>query len=114
MNGPGSESALARLLAEAAPTQHRRLVTDLVRAAVTEAVEAARPGTSGTLDPSVPLAEQGLDSLAAVDLHRRLTERTGLDLPVGLAYDCPTVRDLADRLLGRGRRRGGRDAGAGR
>ncbi|MEU7079187.1 type I polyketide synthase [Streptomyces sp. NPDC046409] len=99
MNGPGSESALARLLAEAAPTQHRRLVTDLVRAAVTEAVEAARPGTSGTLDPSVPLAEQGLDSLAAVDLHRRLTERTGLDLPVGLAYDCPTVRDLADRLL---------------
>ncbi|MFD9830860.1 type I polyketide synthase, partial [[Kitasatospora] papulosa] len=99
MNGPGSESALARLLAEAAPTQHRRLVTELVRAAVTEAVEAARPGTSGTLDPSVPLAEQGLDSLAAVDLHRRLTERTGLDLPVGLAYDCPTVRDLADRLL---------------
>ncbi|MEU1217038.1 type I polyketide synthase [Streptomyces sp. NPDC005790] len=99
MNGPGAESALARLLAEAAPTQHRRLVTDLVRTAVTEAVEAARPGTSQTLDPSVPLAEQGLDSLAAVDLHRRLTERTGLDLPVGLAYDCPTVRDLADRLL---------------
>ncbi|MFH9612746.1 SDR family NAD(P)-dependent oxidoreductase [Streptomyces pratensis] len=99
MNGPGSESALARQLAEAAPTQHRRLVTDLVRTAVTEAVEAARPGTSQTLDPSVPLAEQGLDSLAAVDLHRRLTERTGLDLPVGLAYDCPTVRDLADRLL---------------
>ncbi|MGF1338554.1 SDR family NAD(P)-dependent oxidoreductase [Streptomyces flavovirens] len=99
MNGPGSESALARLLAQAAPTQHRRLVTDLVRTAVTEAVEAARPGTSRTLDPAVPLAEQGLDSLAAVDLHRRLTERTGLDLPVGLAYDCPTVRDLADRLL---------------
>ncbi|MFD4033787.1 SDR family NAD(P)-dependent oxidoreductase [Streptomyces sp. NPDC058637] len=99
MNGPGSESALARLLAEAAPTQHRRLVTDLVRTAVTEAVEAARPGTSRALDPSVPLAEQGLDSLAAVDLHRRLTERTGLDLPVGIAYDCPTVRDLADRLL---------------
>ncbi|WP_335936433.1 type I polyketide synthase [Streptomyces sp. PTD5-9] len=99
MNGLGSESALARLLATAVPSRHRALVTDLVRTAVTEAVEAARPGASRPLDPAAPLAAQGLDSLAAVDLHRRLTERTGLDLPVGIAYDCPTVTDLADRLL---------------
>ncbi|MFB7085166.1 SDR family NAD(P)-dependent oxidoreductase [Streptomyces sp. NPDC056296] len=102
MNGPGSETALARLLATAVPSQARRLVTELVRTAVAEAIEAARPGTTHTLDPSVPLAEQGLDSLAAVDLHRRLTARTGLDLPVGLAYDCPTVHALTDRLLGGG------------
>ncbi|MFI5973394.1 SDR family NAD(P)-dependent oxidoreductase [Streptomyces sp. NPDC051452] len=100
MNGPGSDSVLARRLATAVPSQHRRLVTDLVRAAATEAIEAARPGTVDSLDPAVPFATQGLDSLAAVDLHRRLTERTGLDLPVGLAYDYPTVHDLAARLLG--------------
>ncbi|MBL1082468.1 SDR family NAD(P)-dependent oxidoreductase [Streptomyces actinomycinicus] len=99
MNGPGSDSALARRLATAVPSQHRRLVTELVRTAVTEAIEAARPGTPDALDPAAPFAAQGLDSLAAVDLHRRLTERTGLDLPVGLAYDSPTVHDLAARLL---------------
>ncbi|MYW21587.1 hypothetical protein GT039_39990, partial [Streptomyces sp. SID2955] len=64
-----------------------------------EAIEAARPGTVDSLDPAAPFSAQGLDSLAAVDLHRRLTERTGLDLPVALAYDCPTVQDLAARLL---------------
>ncbi|MFF9321488.1 type I polyketide synthase [Streptomyces sp. NPDC014735] len=107
MNGPGSESALARLLATSVPSRHRTLVTELVRTAVAEAIQAARPGTPHPLDASVPLAEQGLDSLAAIDLHRRLTERTGLDLPVGLAYDCPTLPDLADRLLA-----GARGAGA--
>ncbi|WP_225828601.1 type I polyketide synthase [Streptomyces naphthomycinicus] len=99
MNGPGSDSALARRLATAVPSQQRRLVTELVRTAVTEAIEAARPGTVDSLDPAAPFSAQGLDSLAAVDLHRRLTERTGLALPVGLAYDCPTVHDLAARLL---------------
>ncbi|WP_345054452.1 type I polyketide synthase, partial [Streptomyces rameus] len=99
MNGPGHDSALARRLATAVPSQHRRLVTELVRTAVTEAIEAARPGTLDSLDPAAPFSAQGLDSLAAVDLHRRLTERTGLDLPVALAYDCPTVHDLAARLL---------------
>ncbi len=47
MNGPGTDSALARRLATAVPSQHRRLVTELVRTAVTEAIEAARPGTAG-------------------------------------------------------------------
>ncbi|MEV6118650.1 type I polyketide synthase [Streptomyces sp. NPDC052109] len=99
MNGPGSDSTLGRRLATAVPSQHRRLVTELVRTVVAEAIEAARPGTLDALDPAVPFSAQGLDSLAAVDLHRRLTERTGLELPVGLAYDCPTVHDLAARLL---------------
>ncbi|MEU0054520.1 type I polyketide synthase [Streptomyces sp. NPDC006309] len=99
MNGPGHDSALARRLATAVPSQHRRLVTELVRQAVTEAIGTARPGTPAALDAATPFAAQGLDSLAAVDLHRRLTERTGLELPVGLAYDCPTVHDLAARLL---------------
>ncbi|MFJ5262528.1 SDR family NAD(P)-dependent oxidoreductase [Streptomyces sp. NPDC088387] len=99
MNGPGSDSALARRLATAVPSQHRRLVTELVRTAVAEAIDAARPGTVDVIEAATPFAELGLDSLAAVDLHRRLVERTGLELPVGLAYDCPTVHDLAARLL---------------
>ncbi|MFE0176327.1 SDR family NAD(P)-dependent oxidoreductase [Streptomyces sp. NPDC059002] len=99
MNGSGSDSALARQLAAAAPSQHRRFVTDLVHTAVVEAIEAARSDAVGTLDPTLPFADLGLDSLAAVDLHRRLTERTGLDLPVTVAYDCPTADAMAGRLL---------------
>ncbi|MEV5978535.1 type I polyketide synthase [Streptomyces sp. NPDC052114] len=99
MNGSGSDSALARRLAATAPSQHRRFVTDLVRTAVVETIEAARPDTAGTVDASLPFTDLGLDSLAAVDLHRRLTERTGLDLPVTVAYNCPTVDAMAARLL---------------
>ncbi|WP_424217637.1 type I polyketide synthase (plasmid) [Streptomyces sp. BI20] len=99
MNGSGTDSALALLLAQTAPARRRKLVVDLVRVAVTEAVESVRPGTVTGLDPAAPLVAVGLDSLAAVDLHRRLVERTGLELPVGVAYDRPTVLDLAAHLL---------------
>lgn len=54
MNGPGSDSALARRLATAVPSRHRALVTDLVRTAVAEAIEAARPGTAAPLDAAAP------------------------------------------------------------
>ncbi|HEY3469461.1 MAG TPA: SDR family NAD(P)-dependent oxidoreductase, partial [Amycolatopsis sp.] len=46
----------------------------------------------------------GLDSVAAVALHARLVEETGLSLPVTLAFDHPTPARLAayleERLLG--------------
>ncbi|MCF3123072.1 SDR family NAD(P)-dependent oxidoreductase [Streptomyces arenae] len=99
MNGSGSDSELARRLAATAPSQHRRFVTGLVRAVVVETIEAARPDTAGTVDTTLPFTDLGLDSLAAVDLHRRLTERTGLDLPVTVAYNCPTVDAMAELLL---------------
>ncbi|QKV96583.1 SDR family NAD(P)-dependent oxidoreductase [Streptomyces sp. NA02950] len=99
MNGSGSESALARMLAATAPSEHRRVVLDLVHAQVTAALRAVRPETTGLPDMRLPFADLGLDSLAAVDLHRRLGEETGLDLPVTVAYDCPTPDALADRLL---------------
>ncbi|MET8179268.1 type I polyketide synthase [Streptomyces sp. NPDC005336] len=75
------------------------MVLDLVHAQVTAALKAVRPEATGTADPRLPFAELGLDSLAAVDLHRRLSAETGLDLPVTVAYDCPTPEALADRLL---------------
>ncbi|MCP2094325.1 Acyl transferase domain-containing protein [Actinosynnema pretiosum] len=102
MNGLVTESALAKRLAQAAPGGHRRVVTELVRAAVAEAIAQARPddaASGAALDAEQPFAAQGLDSLAAVHLHRVLTERTGIPLPVSLAYDCPTLPELVDRLL---------------
>ncbi|MFE5868504.1 SDR family NAD(P)-dependent oxidoreductase [Streptomyces roseifaciens] len=99
MNESSSDSALARLLATTAPSEHRRVVLDLVHAHASAALRAARPDAPGTLDLTLPFAELGFDSLAAVDLHRRLSAETGLDLPVTLAYEHPTPVALAERLL---------------
>ncbi|MCI3224102.1 type I polyketide synthase [Streptomyces sp. NP-1717] len=98
MNTTGSGSALARLLAATPPSEHRRLVLERVSAHVTAALRAARPEL-GRIDTSLPFADLGLDSLASVDLHRRLTAETGLRLPVTVAYDCPTAEALTDRLI---------------
>nr|WP_058041681.1 type I polyketide synthase [Streptomyces roseifaciens] len=99
MNESSSDSALARLLATTAPSEHRRVVLDLVHAHASAALRAARPDAPGTLDLTLPFVELGFDSLAAVDLHRRLSAETGLDLPVTLAYEHPTPLALAERLL---------------
>nr|ANH11409.1 SceN [Streptomyces sp. SD85] len=99
MNESSSDSALARLLAATAPSEHRRVVLDLVHAHASAALRAARPDAPGTLDLTLPFAGLGFDSLAAVDLHRRLSAETGLDLPVTLVYEHPTPVALADRLL---------------
>ncbi|MFE2546305.1 type I polyketide synthase [Actinacidiphila glaucinigra] len=80
--------------------QHAALlewVTSLVSAALRDAAPAV-------LDPGRPFLELGFDSLAAVDLHARLTAGTGLRLPVTLAFDHPTpaalTRHLRAGLLG--------------
>ncbi|MEU7908999.1 SDR family NAD(P)-dependent oxidoreductase, partial [Actinoplanes sp. NPDC049118] len=50
------------------------------------------------IGPDQSFMDLGLASLAAVDLHRRLVEATGLALPVTLAYDHPTPRAVTDRI----------------
>ncbi|WP_446667487.1 type I polyketide synthase [Kitasatospora phosalacinea] len=53
------------------------------------------PDAPGTVDPETPLSELGFDSLAAVELQTRLVADTGLDLPVTVVFDHPTVGALA-------------------
>ncbi|MFJ9840208.1 SDR family NAD(P)-dependent oxidoreductase [Kitasatospora sp. NPDC101155] len=99
MNESSSDSVLARLLAAAAPSEHRRLVLDLVSSAAVAALKAARPEAAETLDTARAFTELGFDSLASVDLQARLVAATGLDLPVTVVYECPTPAALVDRLL---------------
>ncbi|MEU8966624.1 phosphopantetheine-binding protein, partial [Streptomyces sp. NPDC048491] len=43
--------------------------------------------------------ELGFDSVAAVELRKRLTDRTAADLPATLAFDHPTAQAVASLLL---------------
>ncbi|MET7245175.1 amino acid adenylation domain-containing protein [Methylobacterium sp. EM32] len=52
-------------------------------------------------DPERPLMEGGLTSLRLVELVRRLNRALGLDLPVTLVFEQPSLAALADALLAR-------------
>ncbi len=76
--------------------QERRL-----RAVVTGEVAAVLGGADGDRpsgDLSRPFLDLGLDSLTAVELHRRLQRATGLRLPVTAVFDHPTADALARHL----------------
>ncbi|MDR3537910.1 MAG: beta-ketoacyl synthase N-terminal-like domain-containing protein [Acetobacteraceae bacterium] len=52
------------------------------------------------IDPERGLFEQGLDSLMAVTLRRRLEEAAGIPVPAAVLFAQPTVALLADWLAG--------------
>ncbi|MFI0767646.1 SDR family NAD(P)-dependent oxidoreductase [Streptomyces sp. NPDC021218] len=75
--------------------EQRRVLFDLVHAHVAAALRSESPRT---LDAESSFLDLGLDSLAAVNLHRGLVAATGLTLDVSLAYDYPTPSELVDHL----------------
>ncbi|TDD73273.1 beta-ketoacyl synthase N-terminal-like domain-containing protein, partial [Actinomadura rubrisoli] len=72
-----------------------RLLTDLVRAEVAGLYDAP-DGESVPAD--LAFRDLGLTSATAVELRARLIGRTGLQLPVTLAFDHPTPAAVARRL----------------
>ncbi|AUX44867.1 uncharacterized protein SOCE26_063370 [Sorangium cellulosum] len=68
--------------------------------ALVRAIAAEVRGASGLggIDPSRGFAEQGLDSLKAMQLRARLQRALGVALPATLAIDHPTVDRLAEHL----------------
>ncbi len=101
MSGPKPPENLADLTGLTAPEQRRRLV-GLVREAGAAALRRIAPGQPGGEDPAadadLPFREQGLDSLALVDLQERLSAATGLAIPPAVAFDHPTPALLAEYL----------------
>ncbi|MFD7425776.1 type I polyketide synthase [Streptomyces sp. NPDC059818] len=93
---PEAGGSLRRRLAGTPSGEHGALLLSEVR---TEAA-AALGYTAGqsAVEADRPLAELGLDSLAAVELRNRLATMTGLALPATLLFDHPTPRAVAAHL----------------
>ncbi|WP_328892031.1 type I polyketide synthase [Streptomyces sp. NBC_00236] len=94
--GPEAGDSLRRRLAGTQSGDHGALLLSEVR---TEAA-AALGYTEGqsAIEADRPLAELGLDSLAAVELRNRLATVTGLVLPATLLFDHPTPCAVAAHL----------------
>ncbi|UTP36999.1 SDR family NAD(P)-dependent oxidoreductase [Streptomyces rapamycinicus NRRL 5491] len=92
---PGELPSLGPDFHELPDLEQRRVLFDLVRAHVAAALRSESPRA---LDARSSFLDLGLDSLAAVNLHRGLVAATGLPLEVSLAYDYPTPSELADHL----------------
>ncbi|MBQ1089977.1 acyl carrier protein [Streptomyces sp. B93] len=63
------------------------------------------------IDPDTPLADYGIDSVAAISVCGEIEERFRLAVAPTIAYDFPTVHAIAEHLA---ERLAGRTAGEGR
>jgi myxalamid-type polyketide synthase MxaE and MxaD len=96
--GPTAAGAVtpdAELGALPLPERRARL-EERVRADVAQVLKLP----ASKVEPRVPLGTLGLDSLTGLELRRRLERRVGRPLPATLAWNYPTVADLAGYLAG--------------
>ncbi|WP_425507168.1 beta-ketoacyl reductase [Streptomyces rapamycinicus] len=89
---------LRTLLAGLDAAQRTAKLRDLVHA---EVADALGHDDAVAVDPRRAFSELGFDSLTSVRLRNRLTELTGLSMPVTVVFDFPTVTELGDHLAGR-------------
>ncbi|MFD8727495.1 SDR family NAD(P)-dependent oxidoreductase [Streptomyces sp. NPDC059611] len=95
--GTGPHEALVRELSALPTTEQTHVLLGLVREHTLEVLRATRPGTT-TVETGRPFRELGLDSVALVELHTRLSAATGLSLPPTVAFDHPSPAELAAHL----------------
>ena len=87
-------SGRRRLLATAR-AERRRTIEDLVRSEAAAILGSDQPERLGL---EVGFPELGFDSLTSVELRNRLARATGLRLPAGILFQCPTPAELAAHL----------------
>ena len=73
-------------------------VETLVRAELGRVLGLAN---SGEIEPSTGFADLGLDSLMALQLRRRLSVLSGLELPATMTFNHPTLETLSYYLVER-------------
>ncbi|WP_324616682.1 SDR family NAD(P)-dependent oxidoreductase [Streptomyces sp. NRRL F-5065] len=95
--GVSAAADLRRRLAGRSEEERSRILLDLVRSYV--AVLLGHP-TPDAVGADRAFQDLGFDSLAAVELRRRLGNATGLSLPASLVFDHPDSRAVAAHLTG--------------
>ncbi|WP_375154316.1 acyl carrier protein [Nocardia cyriacigeorgica] len=76
---------------DTAPTAHPATITGWLAERVADYTERA----PHQVDPAVPLAELGMDSVSAVALCGEIEDRWELDVDPTLVFDYPTIADIA-------------------
>ncbi|MFI2779954.1 SDR family NAD(P)-dependent oxidoreductase, partial [Streptomyces sp. ALB3] len=87
-----SAAAFRRTVAELSEAELGQMLLELVR---TEAAGTLGHSEIEAVGAKRPFRDLGFESLTAVELRNRLSARTGLRLPVTLAFDYPTPVALA-------------------
>ncbi|MFJ4918741.1 type I polyketide synthase [Streptomyces sp. NPDC088725] len=94
----GGEDGFAERLRSLPAEEQRRLLVDLVRG---EAAAALGHNSGQAVEEDAAFRDNGMDSLAAVDLRNRLVAAMGTTLPSTVVLTHPTPAALADHLLDR-------------
>ncbi|MFE6771063.1 phosphopantetheine-binding protein [Streptomyces fimicarius] len=89
------QAALPARLAGLGPDAGRAVLVERALDLAAELLEDEKVSAGAGTETFLSL---GLDSLAAVELHDRLQQETGLRLPATLAFDFPTPQALAGYL----------------
>ncbi|MFD7028340.1 type I polyketide synthase [Streptomyces sp. NPDC059917] len=92
----GPSGALRAELAGLTSAEQDRKVLNLVR---TQVADVLSHPNSDAITADRAFKDLGFDSLASVELRKRLNRVTGLRLAATIAFDHPTPRTLADHLL---------------
>lgn len=93
--GGVSGAGIRRLLADLAESEREQRLLDIVVAEVAAVLEH---DSATAVEPDQPFQAMGFDSLAAIELRRRLERLTGLQLTSTLVFDHPTARDVTAYL----------------
>lgn len=89
----GSGPALALELAKLNPGERVRRLAELMQGAIARVL-----GLDASPDVTTPIIDFGLDSLMAVELKNIFRAEYGIDLPVVLLLEGPSIESLAARL----------------
>ncbi len=82
--------------APAAPTE--RVTVDTLRTWLVNRIASYRDVPADEIDPAVPLAELGLDSVYALSLCGEIEDSWGMETEPTIAWDYPTIDALAAYL----------------